>query len=180
MTGTTSEYKVEQRLGERGTAILELVRYEVQRGLLRSRRRRVEVLARLRAPQDDPVRISRHHGELGEAADHASRGEFGNTVDVRSERDGIMRVRLIARAFKGENFVTEILADRTFDAADDASLVNASEFAAELRGWAEDRNDELALQTRADLDADSDAEAQRVARDRAAQQLAGIVARAGD
>jgi TPP-dependent pyruvate/acetoin dehydrogenase alpha subunit len=179
MPAPTVEYKVERRPGEPGRCVIELVKYEVERGLILSRRRRAGVLARLRADDYDLAKISRHKGELGEAADYARRGEFGTCVDVQTARDGSVQVRLVSRHFTGDDFVTEVTADECFDAGDPDALVAASEFAAELKVWAEERNEDLVEETASVLSADDEATATRIARQRAADELSAIVRRAG-
>jgi hypothetical protein len=173
------EYKVERRPGEAGRCVIELVKYEVERGLILTKRRRVGVLARLRAGERELSKISRHEAELGEAADYARRGEFGSSVDVHTEAGGAVHVQLVSRHFKGDDFVTEVLADERFDAGDPDALVAATEFAAQLKVWAEERNDALVEETAGALTVDEEEAVTRVARQRAADDLSAIVRRAG-
>ena len=68
-----------------------------------------------------------------------------------------------------------MLADRRFDASGDDAVVEAAAFAAELRIWAEQRNEALAAERLDEtLEAEA-AEAGRRERERLASELARIV-----
>jgi hypothetical protein len=78
---------------------------------------------------------------LALVARHANEGTFG--CFVRTEPTGThVEVTLYERWFDGSEIHTDQLAQRTFDATDEATLVSSTEFVADLEAWAERQNDE--------------------------------------
>src|SRR5262249_28798260 len=108
---------------------------------------------------------------LGDAARYADAGEWGAHVTSVPERDGSLRVRLLERRLTAAGIRVEVLADRRFDAGGDDAVVQAAAFAAELRVWAEQRNEALAAERLDEtLEAEA-AEAGRRERERLAVEL---------
>jgi len=102
----------------------------------------VEVLARRRVSARDPNALTTWASVLEQAARHAREGTLGCFVTATPTEDGRVHIRLYERVIAPTQLHTTLLADRSFDAGDERSLVASAEFAEELRAWAQTRNDE--------------------------------------
>lgn len=123
----------------------------------------------------ESVALEHYAGRLQRVARHAEDGEFGCFVQTRSN-GGSVEVVLYERRFDGTDIHTEELARRAFDASDEQSLVASTEFLAELRIWAERRNEERDATIRQER-ADDDARAQLASEQGAAsRELSQILA----
>jgi hypothetical protein len=139
-------YGVESEHEEHGRVCISLVRRR-ERDSAHHLRHHIEVLERtvlfsrsFRAMLDT-VAIESYTAHLALVARHAQEGTFGCFAQTRSE-GGRVDVLLYERWFDGDEIRTEELARRAFDAGDEQSLVASVEFLADLRAWAERRNQE--------------------------------------
>ncbi len=139
-------YGVESADEGGGRVCISLVRTR-QRDSVHLLRHQVEVLERtvlfsrsFRAMLDK-VAIESYTAHLSLVARYAEQGAFGCFAVTRSE-GGSVDVLLYERRFDGDEIRTDELARRAFDASDDESLVASAEFLADLRAWAERRNEE--------------------------------------
>jgi hypothetical protein len=162
---------------EPGVFEVSLEHQEGTRRLLGTHWRTVAVLARRRYRANDMFGLAQYRGALAQAAEHAAAGHYGCYVETQHLRGGKVAVELVSREIKDAKLQTEILASRTFDASDDDALVASSEFAAELRAWAERVNDERTTAL-AEGTVEHDAElADAAERERAAAELEAILRR---
>lgn len=121
--------------------------------------------------------IARFAAELEELQRYCERGELGCFVRTTPLRGGDVKVALVERRFADSEVRTEVLAERSFDAAADDAVERSAAFAAELRVFAEERNDALEAALR---DAADDRERGQAAADeraRTARELAQILER---
>jgi hypothetical protein len=153
-------YVVERADGQPGRLDVSLVRRR-ERVPAHHLRHRVEVLertvlfSRSFRPMLDLAAMESYVARLSLVARYAEEGTFGCFAQTRSEGRNV-EVSLYERWFDGAEVRTDELACRAFDATDDATLVASTEFLADLRAWAERRNEEREaayLQGRADDDA---------------------------
>ena len=160
---------------------VSLRRLRVSGGLLR-RRREVDLVIASRRFRDhgQMAEIARFAAELEELQGYCERGELGCFVRTVPQRSGAVKVSLVERRWDGGEVVTEVLADRSFDAASDDAVQRSAGFAAELRVWAEERNDALEEALRDAADERERARAAAEERARGARELAEILERAGD
>jgi hypothetical protein len=162
---------------EPGVFEISLEHQEGDRRLLGTRWRTVAVLARRRYLANDMFGLAAYRGALEQAAGHAAVGHYGCYVETTHVRGGRVEVELIERVVVDAKVRTSILASRSFDASDDAALVGASEFAAELGEWADRVNTERE-QALAEGAVEHDAALEDAAeRERAAEELADILRR---
>jgi len=143
------------------------------------KRREVELVIAARRFREvgQMAEIARYSAELEELQAYCERGEHGCFVRTTPLRGGDVKVTLVERRWDGEQVRTEVLAERSFEAASDDAVARSAAFAAELRVFAEDRNDALEAALR---DAADDRERARAAadeRDRGARELAQILER---
>jgi hypothetical protein len=170
-------FKIHNEEVEPGVFELSLEHQEGHRRLLGTRWRTVAVLARRRYLANDMFGLAAYKGALEQAAGHAAAGHYGCYVETTHMRGGRVEVELIERVIADAKLRTSILASRSFDASDDAALVAASEFAAELGAWAERVNAERE-QALAERAVEHDAALEDAAeRERAAEELADILRR---
>lgn len=121
----------------------------------------------------DAVARDRYIARLEQISHYAEQGQFGCFAETRSV-DGSVEVILWERSFDGTDIQTEELARRAFDATDEQSLVASTEFLADLRIWAERRNDErdaVAAEERDENDARARLAAEREAAGRELNQI---------
>jgi hypothetical protein len=140
---------------EHGRVAVSLVRKREHRsaGLLHHRNETVErtvLFSRSFRQMFDSVAQQTYAARLQLVARHASEGTFGCFAETRPEGKNV-EVVLWERWFDEDDMHTQELARRAFDASDEQSLVASVEFLADLRAWAERRNQEREdsyLQTR--------------------------------
>jgi hypothetical protein len=170
-------FAVERRFGSRpGTLEILVVRQDKEvRRMARDRFVDGEVLLRRTVDDRRVDLIAECERLLADVARFAEAGEWGAFVTSLPARDGSVQVRLLERRLDAEGIRVEVLAERRFDAGSESAVVDAAAFAAELRVWAEHRNDALAA-ARVDetLAAEARAEGQQE-RERLAAELALIV-----
>ncbi len=170
-------FVVERRSGQRpGTVEIVLVRQEKEaRRLARDRYVDGEVILSRTLDDRRVDLVGECERLLQDAARFAGTGEWGAHVTSLADRDGSVRVRLLERRLTTDGIRVEVLADRRFDASGDDAVVEAAAFAAELRVWAEQRNEAIAAERLDEtLEADA-AEAAQRERERLAAELARIV-----
>jgi hypothetical protein len=170
-------FVVERRFGQRpGTLEILLVRKDRQvRRLARDRYADGEVVLSRTIDDRRVDLVGECERLLQDAARFAEAGEWGAHVTSLADRDGSVRVRLLERRLTADGIRVEMLADRRFDASGDDAVVEAAAFAAELRIFAEQRNEALAAERLDEtLEAEA-AEAGRRERERLASELARIV-----
>jgi hypothetical protein len=170
-----ARFVVERRSGPRpGTLDIVLVRQEKEaRRLARDRYASGEVILSRTVDDRRVDLIAESERLLGDAARFAGAGEWGAHVTNEPDRDGSVRVRLLERRLTADGIRVEVLADCRFDASGDDAVVEAASFAAELRIWAEQRNDAIRAER---LDQAFEAEAAEASR-RERERLAGELAR---
>jgi hypothetical protein len=153
-------YRVERADDRPGHVRISLVRQR-ERNDVRHLRHHLEVLertvlfSRSFRPMFDLAAMEGYAAHLSLLARHAEEGRLGCFVQTRSE-SGNVDVCLYERWFDGGEIHTDELARRAFDASDESALVASAEFLADLRGWAERRNEQREaayLQEREDDDA---------------------------
>ncbi len=139
-------FAVESHLRGRGWLELELVEYRRH-----SHRIAQETLERIgaawleRFPETDGIAWEKYATSLESAARHAAVGELGYFVAVERDDDNV-RVELVHRDFVEGEFVTNAVFDkREFEAE---ALVEANEYAAELRARAADLNSQASIERR--------------------------------
>ncbi|MBI5104624.1 MAG: DUF3824 domain-containing protein, partial [Solirubrobacterales bacterium] len=103
------------------------------------------------------------------------RGELGCYVAVDPLSDGSLRVRMVERRVAPDRVVTDILAERVFDAAEPGAVAGSAEVVAELREWAGRRNDDRGAAEQERAGRREDADAELAARRREAAELARIL-----
>jgi hypothetical protein len=174
-------YSVVRDVGGLGYADVALIRCSAPHGVLehlRHRQRRDVIVLHHRTfrPFLELAELETYAGQLQRTAEHANSGTLGCFVDTQKQQHGCVRVALYERWFDGEHLRCEQLASRDFDASDEDAVVGSAEFLAELRDWAERRNDERQA-SELDAAAEDAARIQRASeRSEAADQLARILA----
>jgi hypothetical protein len=170
-------FVVERRFGARpGTLDIVLVRQDKEvRRLARDRYADGEVILSRTVDDRRVGLIAECERLLGEAARFAGAGQWGAHVTSEPDRDGSVRVRLLERRLTADGIRVEVLADRRFDASGQDAVVEAASFAAELRVWAEQRNEALRAERLDQTLAAEAAEAARCERERLAGELARIL-----
>jgi hypothetical protein len=144
-------YSVVRDGGGPGYADVALVRSAVPHGILshlldRGRREVVVIHNRSFRPLLDLAALEAYAGQLEQVAAHGNDGTLGCFVDIKDHANGIVRIALYERWFDGEHLRCEQLAAREFEATEDGAVADSAEFLAELRAWAEQRNDEREAQ----------------------------------
>jgi hypothetical protein len=89
----------------------------------------------------ESVALDAYAARLRLIARYADAGTFGCFALTQPDGQNV-EVLLYERWFDGGEIHTEELARRAFDAGDEQSLVASVEFLADLRAWAERRNEE--------------------------------------
>jgi hypothetical protein len=174
-------YSVVRDVARPGYADVALIRSSEPHGVmehLRHRERRDVVVLHHRTfrPLLELAQLETYAAQLERTAGHANNGTLGCFVETQQRADGIVRIALYERWFDGEHLHCEQLASRDFDASHDSAVVASAEFLAELREWAERRNDERHA-SELDAAAEDAARVQRASeRSEAAAQLARILA----
>ena len=172
-----AEFTVERTYVAPGVLEVALRRVRVT-GRFRKRREVELVIAARRFREHGQMPdIARYTAELEELAGYCRQGELGCFVRTTPLRGGDVKVTLVERRFDGEHVVTEVLAERAFDAASDDAVERSAAFAAELGVWAEDRNDALEQALRDAADERERTGAAAAERERGARELAEILAR---
>lgn len=115
---------------------------------------RTVLFSRSFRPLLEAVAIAHYGAQLQLVALHAREGRFGCFVESRSEGANV-EVILYDRWFDESDIRTEELARRAFDASDEASLVASTEFLADLKIWADRRNEEREAAILEERDADN-------------------------
>lgn len=125
-------------------------------------------------PLLERVALEHYTAQLQLIARYARAGEFGCFLQNRTD-GGNVEVILYDRWFDDPDIRTNELARRTFDASDDSALVASSEFLADLRLWADRRNEqrEAAMLEQRDADGARELNAEREA---ASAELSQILA----
>jgi hypothetical protein len=136
---------------------------------------RTVLFSRCFRPLLESVALEHYAARLRLIADHAREGRFGCFVETRSE-GGSVEVMLYDRWFDESEIHTEELARRAFDASDERALVASVEFLAELRIWAERRNEERDDAILRERDADRARAQLRSEREAASRELSQILA----
>lgn len=172
------EYAVERDPGSADGPEIRLVRYGRRRGLFGLRRdgRGTVMFHRTFRPIGELDKLSTYAALLERIAEHGNEGTFGCFVEAETE-GGNVEVTLYERWFDGTRLHCDQLAQRTFDASDEETLVQGAEFRAEIEKWAEDQN---AKREASYMSAASDQEIrteQAAERAAAANDLAAILAR---
>jgi len=173
-------YGVESAEEEHGRVCISLVRRR-QRESVHRLHHHTEVLERtvlfsrsFRAMLDK-VAIQDYTAHLSLVARYAQEGTFGCFAQTRSEV-GSVEVLLYERWFDGDDIHTDELARRAFDAGDEESLVASAEFLADLRLWAERRNEEREAAYLNERRADDDRKQRASAQEAAGRELNQILA----
>jgi hypothetical protein len=113
--------------------------------------------------------------QLERAAAHGNEGTLGCFVDIDEQTNGIVRIALYERWFDGGHLRCEELAARDFEATEEGAVTDSAEFLAELRAWAEQRNDEREAQDPDDQAAEAIQSERAMDSADAARQLARIL-----
>jgi hypothetical protein len=173
-------YGVESAQEEHGRVCISLVRRR-ERDSVHRFHHQIEVLERtvlfsrsFRAMQDK-VAIESYSAQLSLISRYAQEGTFGCFAQTRSEV-GSVDVLLYERWFDGDAIHTDELARRAFDASDEESLVASAEFLADLRLWAERRNEEREAAYLKERRADDDRKQLASAQEAAGRELNQILA----
>ena len=136
---------------------------------------RTVLFSRSFRPLLEAVAMEHYAAQLHLIARHAEQGQFGCFIENRSEAESV-EVILYDRWFADPDIRTEELARRAFDATDETSLVASTEFLADLRIWADRRNEEREAAALSESDA-ADAERQQaLERAAASRELSQILA----
>jgi hypothetical protein len=140
-------YGVVRDTGRPGYTDVALIRCATPHGvvdhLLHHERRDAIVLHhRTFRPMLELAELEAYAAQLERAAEHGNGGTLGCFVETENRDDGVVRVTLYDRWFDGQRLRCEQLAGRDFDSTADNAVVDSSEFLAEVRDWAERRNDE--------------------------------------
>ncbi len=139
------------------------------------------LFARSFRPIVDRVAMEDYAARLSLVARYANEGTFGCFAQTQSAA-GSVEVILYERWFDGGEVHTDELARRAFDASHEESLVASVEFLADVRIWAERRNqerEETYLRERAAGDARSLLASQREAAGRELHEILAAHTRAG-
>ena len=126
-------------------------------------------------PLLETVAMEHYAGQLSRIAEHAQDGKFGCFIENRAE-DGMVAITLYDRWFVEPDIRTEELARRVFDASDEASLVASAEFVADLRIWADQRNDDRETTLLQERDADAAGRRLSAEQEAASRELSQILA----
>jgi hypothetical protein len=149
--------------------VLERLRRHERRGA-------VVLYHRTFRPLLELAELEAYAAQLERTAEHANVGTLGCFVETEQREAGIVRVALYERWFDGRRLHCERLAGRDFDASDESAVVASSELLAELRAWAEERNEDRET-SEASAAAEETARTERSSeRTEAADQLARILA----
>jgi hypothetical protein len=160
-----------------GVLEVSLARVRVTGRLRKKREVELIIASRRFREVGQMAEIARYAAELEELQAYCERGELGSFVRTTPRHGGAVKVALVERVWDGEQVRTEVLAERVFDAEADDAVQQSAAFAAELRVFAEERNDALEAALR---DAGDDRERAQAAADeraRSAQELAQILDR---
>lgn len=180
-SGSRHHYSVVRDLGGPSYADVALIRSSGPHGVLdqllhRDRRDTLVLHHRTFRPKFELMELEAYAAQLERAAEHGNCGTLGCFVDTEPLRDGTVHVTLYERWFDGRYLRCKRLSRRHFDPADDSTLVESSEYHAELQAWAERRNDERDTGY-LDALAEESARCERsVERAQAARELAQILA----
>src|SRR4051794_26107289 len=172
-----AEYVVAREHVAPGVLELSLRRERVEGRWRKRRTLELVVASRRFRDRGQMADVARYAAELEELQGYCERGEFGCFVRTTAQRGGGGRVTLIERRWDGSQVRTEILAEREFDAASESAVEHSAAFAAELRVWAEERNDALEAALRDAADERERARAEDAERQRGARELAQILDR---
>ena len=169
--------RTDERPGHVDVALVCVTDQEVTRRLRRHRDviERTVLFHRSFRPMLELAAMESYAARLANIARHANGGTFGCFV-ATEPADGYVEVRLYERWFDGGELHTDELAWRTFDASDDAALVASAECVAELRAWADRRNEEREAAYARSRDADQLTRSTIADRDSASRELAEILA----
>lgn len=136
---------------------------------------RTVLFSRSFRPLLEGVALEHYTAQLELIARYARAGEFGCFLESRSD-GGDVEVILYDRWFDDPDIRTDELARRKFDASDDSALVASSEFLADLRLWADRRNEEREAAMLEQRDADDARERLNAEREAASAELSQILA----
>lgn len=126
-------------------------------------------------PLLDAVAMDHYAAQLSRIIRHAQEGRFGCFVENRSEH-GMVELILYDRWFVESEILTEELARRAFDASDEDSLIASAEFLADLRIWADRRNEQREAAAAEEQDADDARRRLASEREAASLELSRILA----
>lgn len=126
-------------------------------------------------PLLEAVALEHYAAQLRLVGQYAQDGRFGCFVESGSN-GGNVEVVLYDRWFEDGEIHTEELARRAFDASDDGSLVASTEFLADLRLWADRRNEQREATILDQRDADAAGERLNAEREAASAELTRILA----
>jgi hypothetical protein len=157
--GLTYSYDVESTVEEHGRVAISLVRKREQHSTRHLRHHaetleRTVLFSRSFRPMSESVAQQSYTARLQLIARYADEGTFGCFAETRPDGENV-EVVLWERWFDEDEIHTQELARRAFNASDEQSLVTSVEFLADLRAWAERRNQEREaayLQTRTTAD----------------------------
>jgi hypothetical protein len=183
MTGSVPGYyySVVRAARSPGYADIALIRRSEPHGVLdrllhREPRDALVLHHRTFRPLLQTTELQTYAAQLERVADHANHGTLGCFVETQKQQNGLVRVALYERWFDGHRLHCEQLASREFDASDGSALIASAEFLAELRDWAEQRNEERQA-SELEAAAEDAGHLQRASdRREAADQLARILA----
>ena len=183
MDGSTAGYhwSVVREVARPGYVDVALIRCVEPHGVLKRLRRHerrgaVVLHHRTFRPLLELAQLEAYAAQLERAAEHANEGTLGCFVETEQRDAGIVRVALYERWFDGQRLHCEQLAGRDFDASDGSAVVASSELLAELRAWAEERNEDREMSA-ASAAVEETARTERASeRTEAADQLARILA----
>lgn len=136
---------------------------------------RTVLFSRSFRPLLESVAMDHYAAQLSLIARHARDGQFGCFIESRSEH-GMVEVILYDRWFVESDIRMVELARRAFDASDEDSLVASTEFLADLRIWADRRNEQREAAAVAEHDADDARRLLASERDAASVELSRILA----
>ena len=173
-------HEVERTDEASGLVDIALVRTTVEdsKGLLRHHREvidRTVLFHRTFRPLLNVNAMESYAARLALVARHANESTFGCFVRTESS-GGNVKVTLYERWFDGTEIHTDQLAQRSFDATDDATLVSSAEFVAELEAWPERQNDEREAAYQSVSDDDELQRSTLADEESASQELADILA----
>jgi len=136
---------------------------------------RTVLFSRSFLPLRESIALERYTARLGLIARHAHEGTFGCFAETRSDGPSV-EVVLWERWFDGTEIRTEELARRAFDAGDEQTLVVSAEFLADLRAWADRRNEEREAAYLQERSADEDRRQLASEQEAAGRELSQILA----
>jgi hypothetical protein len=173
-------YDVERDCGRHGFVDVGLVRRQAPHGRFQrlyqhGRDEELMLFHRAFRPLLELFALETYAGLLTRVAQHANDGTFGCFV-VIDPRVGMLQIRLYERWFDGQRLHVDELAKRVFDPGDDGTLVCGAEFLAELRDWAERRNEEREAAYLEASAEDASRTQHATERERVAEELARILA----